>query len=39
MNDLNDSRRNLLKDKPGLGVELNEEVCQRHLSKGSGFFE
>jgi gluconate/galactonate dehydratase len=26
-------------DKPGLGVELNEEVCKQHLADGSGFFE
>lgn len=25
-------------DKPGLGVELNEEVCKAHLVEGSGFF-
>jgi len=28
-----------LPDKPGLGVELNEEVCRAHLVSGSGFFE
>jgi len=26
-------------DKPGIGVELNEEVCRQHLAEGSGFFE
>ena len=26
-------------DKPGLGIELNEEVCRAHLAEGSGFFE
>jgi len=26
-------------DKPGLGIELNEDVCRKHLMKGSGFFE
>jgi len=28
-----------LPNKPGLGVELNEEVCRRHLAAGSGYFE
>ncbi len=27
-----------LTDKPGLGIELNEEVCRRHLAAGSDFF-
>ncbi len=26
-------------DKPGIGVELNEEVCRHNLAAGSGFFE
>jgi L-alanine-DL-glutamate epimerase-like enolase superfamily enzyme len=26
-------------NKPGLGIELNEKVCRKHLSSGSGFFE
>ncbi len=26
-------------DAPGLGVELNEEVCRQHLVPGTGFFE
>jgi len=26
-------------DKPGLGIELNEDVCKAHLSKDSSFFE
>jgi len=26
-------------NRPGLGVELNEEVCRKHLGKGSGYFE
>jgi L-alanine-DL-glutamate epimerase-like enolase superfamily enzyme len=26
-------------DKPGLGIELNEDVCRAHLSEGAGFFE
>jgi L-alanine-DL-glutamate epimerase-like enolase superfamily enzyme len=26
-------------DGPGLGVELNEEVCRQHLAEGSGYFE
>ena len=26
-------------NKPGLGIELNEEVCRKHLSRGSTFFE
>jgi L-alanine-DL-glutamate epimerase-like enolase superfamily enzyme len=29
----------VLSDKPGIGVELNEEVCRKHLAKGSGFFD
>ena len=28
----------VLTDKPGLGIELNEEVCRRHLAEGSTFF-
>lgn len=27
-----------LNDKPGFGIELNEEYCLKHLSKGSTFF-
>ncbi len=26
-------------NEPGLGVRLNEEVCRKHLAKGSGFFD
>ena len=26
-------------NKPGIGVELNEEVCRTHLAQGSGFFD
>ena len=26
-------------DKPGFGIELNEEVCRKHLAEGSGFFD
>lgn len=26
-------------DAPGLGIELNEEECKKHLAKGSGWFE
>jgi L-alanine-DL-glutamate epimerase-like enolase superfamily enzyme len=26
-------------DKPGLGVNLNEEVCRAHLVPGTSFFE
>ena len=26
-------------NKPGLGIELNEQVCRRHLAEGSGYFE
>lgn len=26
-------------DAPGLGLELNEEECKKHLNKGSGWFE
>ena len=26
-------------DKPGLGIELNDEVCRRHLAEGSGYFD
>ena len=26
-------------NKPGLGIELNEDVCHKHLAKGSHFFE
>ena len=29
----------VLSDKPGLGIELNEEVVRRHLAEGSGYFE
>ncbi len=28
-----------LSDDPGLGVELNEEVCRAHLADGSGYFD
>lgn len=28
-----------LPNRPGLGIELNEEVCRRHLWEGSSFFE
>jgi L-alanine-DL-glutamate epimerase-like enolase superfamily enzyme len=28
-----------LPNKPGLGVELNEKVCRKHLARGSGFFD
>lgn len=28
-----------LPNKPGLGIELNEDVCRKHLAEGSGFFE
>ncbi len=28
-----------LPNKPGLGIELNEDVCRKHLAAGSGFFE
>lgn len=41
-----DARSGTLKDgylelpnKPGLGVELNEKVCRKHLAEGSGFFD
>jgi L-alanine-DL-glutamate epimerase-like enolase superfamily enzyme len=27
-----------ISDRPGLGVELNEDVCREHLAEGSGFF-
>lgn len=27
-----------LPDKPGLGIELNEEVCREHLQQGAAFF-
>ncbi len=27
-----------ISDKPGIGVELNEEVCRKHLAEGSAFF-
>jgi L-alanine-DL-glutamate epimerase-like enolase superfamily enzyme len=27
-----------LNDKPGFGIELNEDYCRKHLSKGSSFF-
>ncbi len=26
-------------DKPGLGIELNEEVCKAHLTPGTSFFK
>ncbi|UCC96651.1 MAG: mandelate racemase/muconate lactonizing enzyme family protein [Phycisphaerales bacterium] len=26
-------------NKPGLGVELNEAVCRKHLAEGTGFFD
>jgi len=26
-------------DKPGIGVELNEDVCRAHLAAGTGYFE
>jgi L-alanine-DL-glutamate epimerase-like enolase superfamily enzyme len=26
-------------NKPGLGIELNDEVCKAHLAEGSGYFE
>ena len=26
-------------DKPGLGIELNDDVCREHLAEGSRFFE
>ncbi len=26
-------------DSPGLGIELNEEECKKHLGKDSGYFE
>jgi len=29
----------VLTDKPGLGIELNDEVCRRHLAEGSRYFE
>ncbi|MHC4708448.1 MAG: mandelate racemase/muconate lactonizing enzyme family protein [Planctomycetota bacterium] len=28
-----------LPNKPGLGIELNEKVCRKHLEKGSTFFD
>lgn len=28
-----------LSDKPGFGIELNEDVCRAHLADDSGFFE
>ncbi len=28
-----------LPNKPGLGVELNDEVCRKHLARGSAYFE
>jgi len=28
-----------LPNKPGLGIELDEDVCRKHLADGSGFFE
>jgi len=28
-----------LSDKPGLGVELNEETCRKYLARGSTYFE
>lgn len=29
----------VLTDKPGLGIELNDEVCRLHLAEGSGYFD
>lgn len=29
----------VLNDKPGFGIELNEEYCRKHLSKGSTYFD
>jgi L-alanine-DL-glutamate epimerase-like enolase superfamily enzyme len=29
----------VLPNKPGFGIELNEDVCRKHLAKGSTFFE
>jgi L-alanine-DL-glutamate epimerase-like enolase superfamily enzyme len=29
----------VLPNKPGFGIELNEDVCREHLEKGSTFFE
>jgi L-alanine-DL-glutamate epimerase-like enolase superfamily enzyme len=26
-------------DKPGLGIELDEDVCREHLAEGSGYFD
>jgi L-alanine-DL-glutamate epimerase-like enolase superfamily enzyme len=28
-----------LPNKPGLGTELNEDICRKHLAEGSGYFE
>jgi galactonate dehydratase len=28
----------VLNDKPGLGIELNEDYCRKRLSKGSTYF-
>jgi L-alanine-DL-glutamate epimerase-like enolase superfamily enzyme len=28
----------VLNDKPGLGIEVNEDYCRKHLSKGSTYF-
>ena len=28
----------VLNDRPGLGIELNEEICRRHLTGGSAYF-
>ncbi len=29
----------VLNDKPGFGIELNEEYCRKHISKGSTYFD
>lgn len=26
-------------NRPGFGIELNEDICRKHLAKGSGFFD
>ena len=28
-----------ISDKPGLGIELNEEVCRKYLAEGSSYFK
>ena len=28
-----------LSDRPGLGIELNEDLCRAHIRPGSGFFD